>query len=59
MNYQKIKNNAAKIEALVEECLDIVENSEPIRTPLLNLRGDLSHLRDSIASAKAVERVDA
>lgn len=59
MNYQKLRNTATKIEDLVDEGLAEVEGTEPIRTPLLNLKSAAKHLRDAIAHAKGQERDDA
>ena len=58
-DYDKLAVIADKIAVLVEKGLDVTGNDEPCRTPLLNLRGDVSHLRDAIKHAEGQVRVDA
>jgi len=46
-----------KFAAALDEAITAHE-SDIIRTPLLNVRGDLSHLRDALHQVESLERND-
>lgn len=48
---EKLFALSAELEAEIQS-----NPSDVVRTPLLNIRGSLSHLRDAIATDKAMER---
>lgn len=56
MSKHDFSKDADKLEAIVDKALDAIGNDEPIRSPLLNIRGEISHLRDAIAFAEGQVR---
>ena len=52
VSYATLRSDADAIEALVKANLEYIENDQPINTPLMNILGDLSHLRDAVRTAE-------
>lgn len=52
VSYSSLRRDADTIEVIVEAALDYIENDEPVRTPLVNLRSAVHHLRDAINTAE-------